>query len=109
MSQRESAFEVGIGGQGRGEPEAQPPDFPLGRKVQVVESDSIGGRGGAFLSGSPVNKCSFRYRNRETLGSCDSAEGAVLSLKKLSVTSVGEGRNCDHKLFGIRGWKGIPE
>ena len=36
LRQGEPAGEVGVGGQGRGEPVAQPPNLDLGGEVQVV-------------------------------------------------------------------------
>ena len=48
--------EVGVGGQGRGEPVPQPSDLVLGGEIQVVESDACGGRGGTLLGRALVDK-----------------------------------------------------
>ena len=60
LGQGQSPSEMSVGGQGWGKPVPQPPDFVFGGKVQVVESDSCSGRGGALLGRSPVNEFGFR-------------------------------------------------
>ena len=80
--------EVGVGGQGRGEPVPQPSDLFLGGKVEIVESDTCRGGGGAFLGREPMNELSFRDREGETFGGHNAAEGAVLTLKELDIPPV---------------------
>ena len=79
MGQGQPPSEMSVGGQGRGEPVPQPPDFVFGGKVQVVKSDSCSGRGGAFLGRAPVNKFGLRNREGETFGGRDAASAKIIT------------------------------
>ena len=59
LREGETAGKVSVGGQGRGKPVPQPPNFIRGRKVDIVKPDACGGGGGAFLGGAPVNEFGF--------------------------------------------------
>ena len=55
-----------------------------------------------LLRGTPVNELGFGNREGQSFGSRNAAEGAVVTLKKLYVPSVREGRNCNHKVIDVR-------
>ena len=59
LCERQPSGEVGVGGQGRGEPVAQPSDFVLGEKVEIVKPNACRGGGGAFLGCAPVDEFGF--------------------------------------------------
>ena len=101
LGKREPAGKMGIGGQGRCEPIAQPSDFVLGGEVQVVKPNARGGGGGAFLGGAPVNELSLGDREGQAFWGRYAAEGAVMTLKKLDVPSMGGGGNCDHEVINV--------
>ena len=56
LCERQPAGEVGIGGQGGGEPVPQPSDLLLAGEIQVVESDARAGRRGTLLGRATVDK-----------------------------------------------------
>ena len=101
LSQGESVGEVGVCGQGRGEPITKPPDLILGGKVQIIESDARGRGGGAFLGSAPVDELSLGDREGKAFWDRNAAEGAVVTLKELNVPPVGGGRHCDHEIINV--------
>ena len=101
LSEGQPPGEMGVGGQGRGEPVPQPSDFGFGRKVQVVKPDACGGRGGAFLRCAPVDKLGFWDREGQSFRSRDAAPGPIMTLEELDVPSVRGGRHCDHDVVNV--------
>ena len=101
LSQGEHAGEVGVCGQGRGEPVTKPPDLVLGGKVEVIESDARGRGGGAFLGSAPMDELGLGDREGQSFWGRNAAKGAVVTLKELNVPHVGGRRHCDHEIINV--------
>ena len=101
LRQGEPASEVGVGGQGRGEPVTQLPDLVLGGEVLVVQSDACSRGGGVFLGSAPMDELGFGDREGQAFRGRNAAKGAVVTLKKLDVPSVGGRCNCDHQVINL--------